>query len=892
MYMKDCFLKRTKAIRYLAIFLVMALCIMSCIHVGGTATANQKAKAQDNQIRVRDYENDSLTLMLITDEPISDSEDGIQVEFALKIESVKKDPLPSQSSAVAPTTPKAPSIIDSTTIGESISMPEKNTDILQESITTTLETEESIAETTIAETNVIELETNSEEKELETNTEEPTEAVTEEETEEQEKTDAHEEPSENLDEEDTTEAEETEDSFEEDNEEPFEEDNEESPEKDNEEPEADEEDADKSSNEELVMSGITELAGAFYDNEFIPEDQIIDTYDLAPYCEYIEKYDYYRTRYTIDGLKDTTFTLSLTNLVGQYSYTIEPDAQNIEKGIATFTLRTDKPHTLNETEVMSFDPIDIKDMLGDKAYPYGIIADRVNVYVDVESNIATNLLEPNNQTIGTSAQKYTNVAGTMYIKELADSAGALQLHDVSVLYTGEKFIPDPSNSRNYTSVDEQKQIRNVGSNTVIMQSGNYVNVNNLLEDIGNTFQSYYQSETSDNVDTSTLGKDMNNSVIDTSKSTDNPAIVNLDISDLNYIQPGGLKINTAKNQTVILNVKGSGDFYINRYHINGISSATSDNEELAKTVIWNFSKNYSGDISLEGGVTGIFVAPNATVYNSSATGSGRIYAKSVSIIGGEWHFVCSDLDEPEIPEETEPETTTEETTSIEETTSMEETSPIEETSSMEETTSIEQTSSIEETTSTEETSSTEETTSIEETSSIEETTSTEETSPMEETSSPEETTSIEETTIPEEPSTEETLPEETTPEETLPGEPTTEKPTQPSYYPDDSDDPDEPDDPIAPNIPSQRTPTNVIRNNTPDNPVDTTMLISVDDDLIALNAAPDPLLISLDDDIPLGAPKTGDESNPILSLITLLSSSCILVLLLFKKKTSTLEDEK
>ena len=70
------------------------------------------------------------------------------------------------------------------------------------------------------------------------------------------------------------------------------------------------------------------------------------------------------------------------------------------------------------------------------------------------------------------------------------------------------------------------------------------------------------------------------------------------------------------------------------------------------------------------------------------------------------------------------------------------------------------------------------------------------------------------------------------------------------------------------------------------------MLISVDDDLIALNAAPDPLLISLDDDIPLGAPKTGDESNPILSLITLLSSSCILVLLLFKKKTSTLEDEK
>ncbi len=902
--MKNHRFKRTKTVRYFAIFLVITLCLLSCIHVGGTAAADQKTKAQKDTIKFENYEYDALTIMLITTEPIS--EDSITADIFLKVEAVKKAPVPTSA-------PQASSPAETLSIPETASAQEQTSEPQKESVSEPLQTER-IAETIDA-PEIPEAES----------AEELSEAETENiETEEPDVPDLS-EPEEEI----------------------FE----------SEEPEPAEEEIPEeipADDEYLPDNEIVELAGAAYDDTYLLEDIDLDTDELSSYCEYIEKYDYYKTIYTLDGLRGATFSLTL-NVDGPASYSISSNAQD---GLATFTIET-------VTEPSFFDlfrsrktdtplpDFDLADAIGSDAYNFGIIANTITLGSDLESNFATDLLNPNTQTAGVVVGRYTNIAAQMYVKELSGTNGELKLrhNSVSAVFTSEKFTKPAEeeyglNPGTYYSSDRTKQIIDADSDTAIMQIENYVNVADMLDSISSEFDSYYSMpdsegviyvgyKESDNWTANTSQSDQNNRVIDTTASSDNPCIVTLDMSQIS-VQEGALNIQKRDGQTVIINIKNpeekasqawDGNYPLHRYKING-SSSTMEDGVLADSIIWNFS-DYRGTISIKE-ICGTVVAPNATAIIGS-TNRGRIFVDSFYNPGGEWHFICDNLELPEIPGEidpepdttseavTEPDITASESDTIKEsdTTQPTETSGMgggKETESASETESITETESSTETESITETESTTETESITETESSTETESMNgdestpaesETDPAEsETDPAEETTTapIEETASSpaEETATAAIGETDTSAEIKDPSDPaaleadeeeTTEKQTEPGYYPGDDNHSNDPEDPVAPNVPSQRISTDVIRDSSPAAPGNNMMLLSSDDDLIALNAAPDPMLISLDDDIPLGAPKTGDESNPVISLFTLLASACVLIFLLFRRKPSSLDEE-
>ncbi|MBE5940849.1 MAG: hypothetical protein E7266_10740 [Lachnospiraceae bacterium] len=323
---------------------------------------------------------------------------------------------------------------------------------------------------------------------------------------------------------------------------------------------------------------------------------------------------------------------------------------------------------------------EIKSILGD-AYGYGLFAEDATIGVDFESNLAVNKLTilgtvDVGNTLGSSKSA---VVGDIYINRF--EAGILQLRAAKNIYLGTSY---ESNGNKYT-IGAAKIFAANYSNVNIIAEKKAVDVTKTLGLIGSNLKAIAKKSNTSGIDVSL--SDMNNAIINTTNAKESVCYVNVNASALACIQPGGLKINKKDSQVVILNIindNNTSNIYLNRFMVNGKTSA-QDDLNTSQTIVWNFA-DYTGNIYMSE-VSGIVAAPKSSV-TVWATSRGRVIADTFSNPGGELHFLTDTTDEEIIEPEEEfttinpydgetttkrEDTTEEETTTIREVTTEKET---------------------------------------------------------------------------------------------------------------------------------------------------------------------------------------------------------------------------
>ena len=292
----------------------------------------------------------------------------------------------------------------------------------------------------------------------------------------------------------------------------------------------------------------------------------------------------------------------------------------------------------------------VYDIIGD-ASQYGIICDKLTVNADLESNFAANsVIFAGQADSGNSAGKFTNVGGTIYMKEL--TLGTIQLYPTNNLVVGTKYFID---NNILTFENGSKILLANSSNVNIALDPDYMDINESIDDITNSVNKYTATATT--IDAIINLKDMNNAIIDITNCSNNICTVYVPLSEYKTIQPGGLKIFKNDSQALIIKLINDGsttlvndnvtnlvteNVYINRYFINNENSAI-DNALNSETIIWNLTDFDDTIITISEGC-GIFVAPNANVALGGC-GRGHIISKFFTTSGNEWHFLSDSLSE-------------------------------------------------------------------------------------------------------------------------------------------------------------------------------------------------------------------------------------------------------
>ena len=307
----------------------------------------------------------------------------------------------------------------------------------------------------------------------------------------------------------------------------------------------------------------------------------------------------------------------------------------------------------------------IYNIIGDAAY-YGIICNKLSVNADMESNFASDhVIFAGQADSGNSTGKFTNVGGTIYMKEL--TSGTIQLYPTNNLVVGTNYTIDGTN---LTFENGSRILLANSSGVNVAFDPDYMNVDATIDEVSDSVNEYTADDTTEGAVVSL--SDMNNAVIDVRNCADSICTVYVPLSQYKCIQPGGLKFYKNDNQAIIIKLVNDGavtyvndevtnlvteNVYINRYFINGTNSA-SDNALNSDTIIWNLSDFNDTIITISEGC-GIFVAPEANIALGGC-GRGHIVSKFFTNSGNEWHFLSDNLSEETSTLPTE--TTTEEVT--------------------------------------------------------------------------------------------------------------------------------------------------------------------------------------------------------------------------------------
>lgn len=316
---------------------------------------------------------------------------------------------------------------------------------------------------------------------------------------------------------------------------------------------------------------------------------------------------------------------------------------------------------------------------------YGVVAEKVTVNVDFESNVKADYLVTNRQTVGSSAESkggYSdNDSEEIYIGDFADGEyvqnridkvvptdvviglDANQSAQIITKETNPEENLNPNETKvivTTTTVEGTETIITTKTITIANNTGTVsakqktTTVADELKAV-TTLAEQLKSQTNESNSVEVVLSDDNTGTKTISANEKTCDTVYVDISGQSSLFNGNdgahNKIFLNEDQTVVFNITPSGEeFSLDGYVIYvGQSDASSseqqgipsqnqtDTPKYADQIIFNFG-NYAGKIW--GGNRGIaanIIAPNAIV-TLGPTSTGQVIAKEVSNPSGEWHY--------------------------------------------------------------------------------------------------------------------------------------------------------------------------------------------------------------------------------------------------------------
>ena len=297
----------------------------------------------------------------------------------------------------------------------------------------------------------------------------------------------------------------------------------------------------------------------------------------------------------------------------------------------------------------------LEDILGN-LYPYGIVANELDISSDLESNFATNVLYVSGHATGNAAGRMTNVGGVMYAREIRSASekwsdedwasyGDLKIRSGNYIITGEDYKRVNDGTR---QIDNQYYWwkNETGKITINDEMSKQLQIINDADYLNITEEKKRVLSILNSLEIDAGKEEFTDGIIDVTDFRKGIVTVNYDIT--NGVN-NNLTVKKNSDQLLVINAI-SGKNTVNdsnmvaKYLLSvdgGEAKATLDNMEAHK-VIWNFGI-YKGKLTL-GDNGGVFVAPNAKITNCG-TSSGYLIAGSFSNSSGEWHHWNNSLKE-------------------------------------------------------------------------------------------------------------------------------------------------------------------------------------------------------------------------------------------------------
>ncbi len=297
----------------------------------------------------------------------------------------------------------------------------------------------------------------------------------------------------------------------------------------------------------------------------------------------------------------------------------------------------------------------LEDILGN-LYPYGIVANELDISSDLESNFATNVLYVSGHATGNAAGRMTNVGGVMYAREIRSASekwsdedwasyGDLKIRSGNYIITGEDYKRVNDGTR---QIDNQYYWwkNETGKITINDEMSKQLQIVNDADYLNITEEKKRVLSILNSLEIDAGKEEFTDGIIDVTDFRKGIVTVNYDIT--NGVN-NNLTVKKNSDQLLVINAI-SGKNTVNdsnmvaKYLLSvdgGEAKATLDNMEAHK-VIWNFGI-YKGKLTL-GDNGGVFVAPNAKITNCG-TSSGYLIAGSFSNSSGEWHHWNNSLKE-------------------------------------------------------------------------------------------------------------------------------------------------------------------------------------------------------------------------------------------------------
>ena len=274
----------------------------------------------------------------------------------------------------------------------------------------------------------------------------------------------------------------------------------------------------------------------------------------------------------------------------------------------------------------------LRDILGNARY-YGIVANTWVINNDAETNAAVKVITPGHQS-GNDLTAGNDKIQPWVVGAL-DGDATLNIKGRSaIVYTTEevaakvKNMTDGSLDFNYLSKDAVDAYIDAIMATALSNSQAFASKNSLPVDAGSFYDSNSQKY-----------------VIDLTGYKDGTYYINVDdIIDVIGNQSDKLIIKKNDNQTIVFNITKSGSVNLNKFTMNGVGSDNTNayGYDIAKSIVWNIPN--ATTVNFSGSVTGIVLAPNATV-NINSTSAGWLVADKVINPSGEWHDVWQEFED-------------------------------------------------------------------------------------------------------------------------------------------------------------------------------------------------------------------------------------------------------